>query len=141
MGDRGLISRGARLTTAALLLTLASLPAEAGERWTAYDGDTLYRYIDTRRTLSRERVRLVDVDTPEIRGQCVEEIRMAIAAREVVIQALARAVTIELERTGRVDRNGRTLGRVYVDGRSVSMLLLEAGLARPYHGERRLPWC
>lgn len=125
----------------AAVVLLVTSPASAGERWAVYDGDTLYRWTDTRRTLTREPVRLVDVDTPELHGRCLAEIRAAVAARELVIQALAAATAITLERTGRTDKYYRTLGRVYVDGRSISELLLEAGLARPYHGERRQSWC
>ena len=129
-----------RAILAAVALLCAG-PAAAGERWSVYDGDTLYRWTDTRRTLTREPVRLVDVDTPELHSRCPAEFAAAVAARELVVHALAEATVITLERTGRTDKYYRTLGRVYVDGRSISELLLEAGLARPYHGEHRQSWC
>lgn len=39
------------------------------------------------------------------------------------------------------DRYGRTLARVYLDGRDLADLLIEAGLGRPYDGGRRASWC
>ena len=39
------------------------------------------------------------------------------------------------------DKYGRTLARVYLDGRDLSDMLIEAKLGRPYNGERRLTWC
>lgn len=52
----------------------------------------------------------------------------------------ARSIRIEVGRRSR-DRYGRTLARVAIDGRDLVELLVGVGLARPYHGERRLGWC
>lgn len=36
---------------------------------------------------------------------------------------------------------GRILAEVHVDGRSLADMLIERGLARPYHGGKRDGWC
>ncbi|MFQ5775871.1 MAG: thermonuclease family protein [Kiloniellaceae bacterium] len=92
------------------------------------------------------RVRLAGVDAPELSGKC---------ARERALGARARAyVTARIEAAsgtpGRVVlhdiRNGKFAGRVLARvetarGEDLGRGLVAAGLARPYHGKRRLPWC
>ena len=53
--------------------------------------------------------------------------------------ALRRATRIELVRTGK-DKFGRTLAHVIVDGKDLSLLLIEDGHGRPYSA-RRTGWC
>jgi len=98
-----------------------------------YDGDSF--------RLCRERIRISDIDTPELRARCPAERRLAIQARDRLSQLLREP--FRLERSGRArDRYGRHL-RVVVrqrDGRSVGDVLVREGLARTWSG-RREPWC
>ena len=108
-----------------------------------YDGDTIRFDIPGVHPLLGEKipVRLRDVDTPEIRGKCVAEREMALAASDLVRQILERADRITLVETGR-GKYFRIVARVKADGLDVGNVLLEKGLAVSYHGGRKAKdWC
>lgn len=87
-----------------------------------------------------ERIRIADIDTPELRGRCDEERRLARAATARLRVLLADG-PFELRRLGRdEDRYGRKLRVVVRDGRSLGDTLVAEGLARTWTG-RREPWC
>lgn len=118
---------------AATLLMLLCLPADAGERWFAIDGDSV-------RTPTGETIRVMGVDTPELGGaRCPAEYAAAVAARAFTQSALDRG-PVRIEPTRR-DRYGRTLARVYVGDQDLAGMLIHAGHGREYHGEKRAPWC
>lgn len=98
------------------------------------DGDTFdYRGI---------RVRVADIDTPEVRGRCASEIQLA-ARATVRMRALLNEGPFELHplASGRdLDRYGRKLRIVTRNGRSLGDQLVSEGLARTWSG-RREPWC
>lgn len=99
------------------------------------DGDTLEDLA------GRTRVRIVNIDTPEIHEPgCAAEARLGRQARRMSQQILNGAERIEVRRIGRRDRYGRDLAYVRADGRDLGESLIAAGLARPWTG-RRLPWC
>ena len=107
-----------------------SAPAPAVVR--VIDGDT-FVYGD-------ERIRIADIDTPELRGRCPEETRLARQATER-LDALLAAGPFELHKVGRDrDRYGRQLRVVTRNGRSLGDVLVSEGLARTWSG-RREPWC
>ncbi len=86
-------------------------------------------------------VRLRGVDTPERRGKCASERRLAEQAR------LALAGRIGSDRLTLTNvSGGKYFGRVLADvrlpdGGDLSNFLLAHGLAVPYGGARRLGWC
>jgi endonuclease YncB( thermonuclease family) len=87
-----------------------------------------------------ERIRIADIDTPELRGRCDAEEALARRARQR-LETLLRERPFELRRLGRdEDRYGRKLRVVIRDGRSLGDRLVEEGLARTWTG-RREPWC
>jgi endonuclease YncB( thermonuclease family) len=58
------------------------------------------------------------------------------------MQALLNAGPFVLRGIGRdEDRYGRKLRLVMRDGRSLGMVLVNEGIARRYHGQRRKAWC
>ncbi|WP_408015543.1 thermonuclease family protein [Rhodovarius lipocyclicus] len=119
------------LLGAATILVLAAAPASAQQRAYAVDGDTL--------RVGRERVRIVGLDTPEMRGQCPRERAMARQARDRMAQLVAGGV--RLSPSGR-DRYGRMLAVVRDSrGRDVAQVMIREGLPRPYEGGRRAGWC
>jgi micrococcal nuclease len=88
------------------------------------------------------RIRIADIDTPEVRGRCAHESELAARATARLRELLAGGA-IELHRlpSGRdEDRYGRKLRIVTRDGRSVGDMLVAEGLARTWTG-RREPWC
>ncbi len=95
------------------------------------DGDTIW--------LKGEKIRLLDIDTPETHPpRCAEEARLGNAAT-ARLHALLNAGAVSLSRDG-TDRYNRTLAVVMVDGRPVGDTLIAEGLARPY-GRGRRSWC
>jgi len=97
----------------------------------AVDGDSLL--------LGTERIRVQGVDTPEISCQCERECRAAWAAKDFTAHTIA-AGRVEIDRSGK-DRYGRTLAKVYVDGKDLAALIVAAGHGRLYNGGRRQSWC
>ncbi len=116
---------------AALLTISFPICPPSGVRITCvHDGDSFI--------IERERIRIADIDTPELNGQCEDERRRAILARDR-LRELLNAGAIEVRRQGK-DRNGRTLALILRDGRSVGLQLVEEGHARRWEGRRR-SWC
>ena len=108
-----------------------------------YDGDTIRFDIPGVHPLLGENIaiRLRAVDTSEIRGKCPAEKKLAVAARDFVRGGLTKAKKITLTNTGR-GKYFRVVARVVADGIDVSSALLEAGLAVPYLGGKRVGnWC
>ena len=97
------------------------------------DGDT-FDYAGTR-------IRIADIDTPEVRGQCAYERELA-ARATTRMRTLLVAGPFELQRTGTrdEDRYGRKLRIVTRGGRSLGDQLVAEGLARTWTG-RRETWC
>ena len=104
----------------------------AGAAVRVIDGDTFY--------YGGERIRIADIDTPEVNGRCPYE-------AELAVQATARLETLlagggfALEAVERdEDKYGRKLRIVTRGGESVGDTLVAEGLARPWTG-RRKSWC
>lgn len=113
-----------------LLLAAALAICATGPRdHCVHDGDTFWHH--------GEKIRIADIDTPEINGKCEAERKLAIRARDRLLTILSRGY--EVKRTG-TDRYGRTLAIIMVEGRSAGTMLVEEGLARAWTG-RREPWC
>ena len=95
------------------------------------DGDTI--------RIGDERIRVMGLDAPELRGKCREERRLAVRAKDALSRELSSG-SIDIQRHG-LDKYRRTLARVYVNGRDVAEVLINMGLARPYEGGKRAGWC
>lgn len=85
-------------------------------------------------------VRIAGIDTPERRSHCAAERRLAATAREFLRGRLARATRIDLVAPQR-DKYFRLLAMLRADGQDLGAALLAAGLARPYGGGTKMPWC
>jgi endonuclease YncB( thermonuclease family) len=95
------------------------------------DGDTLL--VRARVWLDLEvitRVRLRDVNAPELRARSEEERERAQAARTFVA-ALTEGATLQLSEIGQDKYGGRVVARVAVDGADLGAALLAEGHARP----------
>jgi endonuclease YncB( thermonuclease family) len=107
-------------------LAIAACPAPPAVRVTCVvDGDTVW--------IDREKIRILDIDAPEIHGKCRAESALAIRARDRLIILLRERASM-IERDGK-DRYGRTLARLG----DVGEQLVREGLARRW-GDRR-GWC
>mgnify|MGYP006416111841 CR=1 FL=1 len=89
------------------------------------------------------KLRLAGVNTPEKRGKGIStcEKKAGQDATTFTQRWLKGAgmVTISEIRLGKYA--GRVLGRVSKDGEYLGEALIKAGLAKPYSGGKRLPWC
>lgn len=116
----------------ALERSTASTSAGSAALVRVVDGDTFW--------YGGDKIRIADIDTPEVRGRCPEERAMAARATDRLRSLLAEN-NFELEQSGRdEDRYGRKLRIVTRDGRSIGDMLVAEGLAREWTG-RREPWC
>jgi micrococcal nuclease len=109
-------------------ITTASV-SEAATVSRVSDGDTL-------RTTAGRRIRLVQIDAPELHGDCFG--KGALVALRRLTPPGAR-VTLERDPTlDATDRYGRQLRYVFVDGTNVNLALVRQGAASPYffRGER-----
>ena len=106
------------------------------------DGDTIVvRAHPWLGVFIETRVRLAGIDAPELRGRCDGETALAVQARDRLAELLA-AGTARLDDIRHDKYGGRVRARVLDgEGGDVGAALVAAGLARPYHGERRQPWC
>ena len=106
------------------------------------DGDTLR--VRARIWLGQQveiNVRLSDVDTPELRGQCEAESDLAVRARGLVAASIGdKPVSLRAIRYGKFA--GRILARFETaSGEDLSEALISAGLGRAYAGRKRQEWC
>ena len=86
------------------------------------------------------RVRIDGVDAPELQARCADERKLALAARDYLARRLEGA-SVKLTRVVYDKYGGRVRADVADGNGDIGRALLAAGLARPYHGERREPWC
>lgn len=105
------------------------------------DGDTI---TVTTSSGQRERVRLLGIDTPELardgqRAECGAEEAQQILTTEI---DRGREVTLTTDpQSKETDRYGRTLAYVDIDGRDITLILLQGGYGRvwePNNGKRYL---
>ena len=108
-----------------------------------FDGDTFAAYVKLEDDIQISvRVRMINIDTAEIHGQCEYEINLATRARERLAELIPVGTTVELENIkddkylGRIDANV-----IMPDGRDAGDVMVSEKLARRYSGGRRMPWC
>lgn len=133
-----LLAATTALMTGALTAVVDAMPFCSGPtRVTCVvDGDTVW--------IAGEKIRLADIDAPEIEAACVDaRVKAALAAGRLA-ELLGRGdyvISRGDPSDGRQqDRFGRTLAVILVDDISVGAILVEEGLARTWSG-RREPWC
>ncbi|MBR3782699.1 MAG: thermonuclease family protein, partial [Alphaproteobacteria bacterium] len=88
------------------------------------------------------RVRLINVDTPELSGECSSEIQLANQAKQTVKNILPSGTIVDLQNI----KDDKYLGRIDAsvilpDGRDLGDVLVQKGLARKYSGGKRYGWC
>lgn len=117
-----------------------AVPARVGH---ILDGDTFSAAVslDADTTVS-VRVRLRNVDTPEMNGDCEYERSRAIAARDRLSEIIPVGSMVELSNVkddkylGRIDANVKN-----ANGADVGEILIREKFGRKYNGGKRKPWC
>lgn len=134
-----------RLLAAALLLCAAPALAESYKITRVIDGDTVEIAVDflPEPLPAKLSIRVLGIDTPEKapRAKCEAEAEKAKMASAFTKAAIASAHEIDVQLKEWDKYGGRVLGYVYLDGKSLSELLIGEGLARPYMGEAKSSWC
>lgn len=98
------------------------------------DGDTVEVVVDLGFSVyHKTRVRLVGVDTPEIRTKDLEEKEKGIEAMDFVVDFFRQMENEEkILESEKLDGFGRSLGRIIVGGVDIGEELLNSGYAKPY---------
>jgi len=97
------------------------------------DGDTFW--------LNGEKIRIADIDTPEIsEPKCETEMKRGQAAKLRLLNLLNSAPFSMTSGLFDEDKYGRKLRTVYRRGQSLGAQLVSEGHARPWEGSRK-PWC
>jgi micrococcal nuclease len=109
------------------------LPVRLGKVVKVYDGDTFTLAFVFNGILHRTQVRMLGIDTPEIRGSSEVEKTRAKAARSE-LQRLILDKMVEVSNTKMEAKWGRLLADVWVDGVHVNAHMLREGFAVPYDG-------
>ena len=117
-----------------------AVPARVGH---ILDGDTFSAAVslDADTTVS-VRVRLRNVDTPEMNGDCEYERARAVAARDRLAEIIPVGSIVELTNVkddkylGRIDANVKN-----ATSADVGEILIREKFGRKYNGGRRKPWC
>lgn len=82
--------------------------------------------------------RLMGFDAPETRrAQSDHEADLGYYAADRLRELLAPPNKVKLKPAGKVDRNGRTLARLYINGIDVAAIAIKEGWGIAYHGEKR----
>jgi len=134
------------LLAAMLLLSHSTFAAPTFGPFAAYpirviDGDTFVANVQIWPGLAATTsIRLSGINAPEVHTRDACEKAAGQKARDRLTAILnTGAVTLRDVRRGKYA--GRVLARVIVNGEDVGQVLVREGLAKPYHGGKRLPWC
>lgn len=105
------------------------------------DGDTVRLEVDYLPVElgNKMSLRILGIDTPELHGKCLDEIKKAQDARDFLKGYLkGKQYTIVLK--GR-DKYFRLLGDIKVGNELVSEVMLKNGHAVVYQGKTKTSWC
>ena len=105
-----------------------------------YDGDTFKVDLPGMHALFGDdlSIRVLAIDTPEMKGTSDEVKALAMQAREVTEKALLGGTKIELRNVQR-GKYFRVVAEVWIDGESLADTLKAEGLAKDYNGEGARP--
>ena len=108
------------------------------------DGDTFVGdvLLNGKTSVNSVSVRLRNVDTPEIHGQCEYETNQALRAKQRLSELIPEGTLVEIKNIGNDKYQGRIDANVYDSkNRDVGQILIKEKMGRPYSGEKRQSWC
>jgi endonuclease YncB( thermonuclease family) len=140
----------ARISFAVALLAAAANPAQ-GETLAGPVAADVIRVVDGDTLALRARIwigldlvvnaRIRGIDTPEMNGKCDREKAAAVAAR-AQLEAIVGDGGVQLRQIENDKYAGRVVADVVADdGTELGPAMIASGLARPYDGGSRAPWC
>ena len=104
------------------------------------DGDTIDVIIDLGFDIMyKSRVRLFGIDTPESRTRDLVEKKFGLMSKEFLKEHLKEAekIVIKTHKGEETGKFGRILGDVFVDGKSVNLMMCNEGYAVKYYGQNK----
>ena len=104
------------------------------------DGDTIDALIDCGfSTFKKERVRLRGINAPESRTRDVIEKEYGMMSKKYLTNKLksAKKISIKTYKGEETGKFGRILGDVFVDGKSVNLMMCNDGYAVKYYGQNK----
>ncbi len=117
-----------------------AVPATVGY---IFDGDTFSAQVKLEDDIKISvRVRILDIDAPEISGKCDSEIRDALRAKKRLEELLPIGSNVDLQDVkddkylGRIDAHVKTS-----NGIDISSVMIKEKLVRKYGGGKRYGWC
>lgn len=106
------------------------------------DGDTFAGVVNLDQDIKvTVRVRIINIDTPEINGRCQSEIDAAYHAKKRLQQLLPVGQSVDLQNIQDDKYLGRIDADVVVNGQNIGDVMVRDGFARSYNGGRRGSWC
>ena len=102
------------------------------------DGDTMDARVDLGfDTYKKIRIRLVGINTPESRTRDLEEKKRGLAAKQFVVDSLAKHKNKFTLHSHGVGKYGRCLGEIYIGDSNLNDQLIQEGHATSYDGGKR----
>ena len=108
------------------------------------DGDTFVGdvFIKEKTSVNSVKIRLRNVDTPEIHGQCDSEVLQAKYAKQRLGELIPVGTVVEIKNVKNDKYDGRIDANVFdSNGRDIGSVLVKEKVGRPYSGGKRLSWC
>ena len=108
------------------------------------DGDTFVGdvLLNDKTEIKSVKVRLRNVDTPEIHGDCESEIKRAKYAKQRLGELIPVGSMVEIKNVKNDKYVGRVDANVYdTANRDVGSVLVKEKIGRSYSGEKRKSWC
>ncbi len=97
-----------------------------------YDGDTITVHIDLglEQWSHNQKIRLLGIDTPELRGpERPEGLKVRDWLKE---QILDKEITVKTYKSRDKGKYGRWLMEVFIDGRNLNEEMISSGMAKQY---------
>lgn len=108
------------------------------------DGDTFVGDIilPNKSEVKSVKIRLRNVDTPELHGNCETEIKRANNAKQRLQELIPVNSIVELKNIKNDKYAGRIDANVYDSkNHDIGSVLIKENMGRPYSGEKRKSWC
>lgn len=107
------------------------------------DGDTFQVIVKEHPPeLQKIKVRILSLDTPELKGKCEKEKLLALEAKQFLQTLLPSGSTVSLENIKFDKFGGRILATVFISGQNISSAIKENKLGVNYFGKGpKFNWC
>ena len=109
------------------------------------DGDTVvveapWVPVELKREIA---IRIIGIDTPEKGGRaaCPKEADLGAKATAFARATIQPGQVVQVNLVQWDKFGGRVNGTIFVNGKDFAKMQIDAGLARPYQGEKKQSWC